>query len=166
MTELETAIADNRAAVDEFVAAAENIDAGKWGTSRVEGKWSPGQIVEHLALTYEYNRRVVAGTAEGMPFPLVLLRPLIRKMVVTDTLKAGKFTRRGRAPKFFQPGATPAPMTDTIARLTNAVRGFEADLRSRPRSDTIDHPVFGAVRVTDWMTLQAIHARHHRSQLS
>ena len=165
MTELETQIADNRASVDAFIATARAIDAAGWTTPRAQGAWCPGQIVEHLARTYEYNRRVLQGTAEGMPFPISLLKPLIRRMVVDNTLRAGRFTRKGRAPAFFQPSAVPAAAPDVIARLADAVRGFEADLRSRPRSETIEHPVFGTVRTTDWVKLQAIHARHHRAQL-
>jgi hypothetical protein len=166
MTELETAMADTRTAVDEFVAAAEAVPAAGWATPRAEGAWSPGQIAEHLALTFEYNRKVLRGTAEGLPFPLGLLfRPLLRRLVIDKTLQAGRFTRKGRAPAPFRPGPTPAPLPDAVARLRTAVSGLEADLRSRPRSETIDHPVFGAIRTVDWMTVQAIHIRHHRAQL-
>jgi hypothetical protein len=166
VTELETEIAGNRAAVEEFVAAIRAVDAGRWGAPRAERAWSPGQVAEHLALTYEYNRKVVHGTAEGLPFPLgPILRPLLRRVVIDNTLKAGRFTRKGRAPAPFRPGPTPAAPADAIARLTAAVSGLEADLRSRPRSETIDHPVFGTIRVADWMKVQAIHARHHRAQL-
>jgi len=165
MTELETEIAGNRSAVDEFIATARAIDAAGWTTPRAQGAWCPGQIVEHLARTYEYNRRVLQGTAEGMPFPISLLKPLIRRMIVDNTLRAGRFTRKARAPAFFQPSPAPQGAPDAIARLTNAVGGFEADLRSRPRSETIEHPVFGTVRTADWVKLQAIHARHHRAQL-
>ena len=49
MTELETALADNRAAVAEFVATARALDEGQWTTPRAGGAWSRGQIVEHLA---------------------------------------------------------------------------------------------------------------------
>ena len=48
----------------------------------------------------------------------------------------------------------------------SAVSALEVDLRSRPRSETIDHPVFGSIRVADWMQVQAIHARHHRAQIT
>jgi hypothetical protein len=167
MTELETQIADNRAAIEEFLAAVRAVDAARWATPRAEGVWSPGQVAEHLALTYEYNRKVVQGTAEGLPFPLgLMLRPLLRRIVIDNTLKAGKFTRKGRAPKPFRPGPTPPAPADAIARLTSAVSGMEADLRSRPRSETIDHPVFGSIRTVDWIKVQAIHTRHHRAQLT
>jgi DinB superfamily len=166
MTEIETAIADNRAAVDEFVAAANGIDPAKWKTPLGEGKWSPAQIAEHLAIIYEYNRKVVTGTAgKGAP---KFLQPLARWFIVTRTLKAGAFTRKGRAPKIFQPTSTPEAAAPLLMRLTNAVRGFENDIRSgHPEGrHTVAHPFFGTLPTVDYLRLQAIHARHHRSQLT
>jgi hypothetical protein len=166
MTQIETAIADNRAAVDEFIATARAINPTVWMTPRGEGQWSPAQIVEHLALVYEYSRNVVMGTAgKGIPR---LLQPLLRRFVVDSTLKAGKFTRKGKAPGIFQPSPMPpAPAEDLIARLGAAVNGFEAGIRSgHPEArHAVRHPYFGSVPTTDFVRLQAIHARHHRAQL-
>ena len=166
MTEIETAIADNRAAVEEFIAAARGVDAGKWGTPLAEGKWSPAQIVEHLAIVYEYNRKVVTGTAgKGAP---KFLQPLAKWFVVTKTLKAGGFTRKGRAPGIFQPTAAPAAAVPLLARLATALSGFENDIRSgHPEArHNVAHPFFGKLPTVDYLRLQAIHARHHRSQLT
>ena len=110
------------------------------------------------------------GTDEGARLPR-LLRPLVqrlaRRVVVDSTLKAGRFTRKGRAPGVFQPSPTPAPAADVLARVEVAVRGLEADIRSRhPEARrTIPHPIFGALATTAWVRLQAIHVRHHRAQL-
>lgn len=167
MTELETAIADNRAAVEEFVAAARRLDAATWAAARGENRWSPAQIAEHLAIVYEYNRKVVKGEAgKGAPR---FLQPVARWFIVDRTLKAGRFTRKGRAPAIFRPVATaPAAASELLARLTAAVSGLEADIRSGHPAGrhTIAHPFFGTLDTKEWMTLQAIHARHHRSQLT
>jgi hypothetical protein len=167
MTELETAIAENRAAVEEFVAAARALDASKWSATRGEKQWSPAQIAEHLAIVYEYNRKVLKGEAgKGAPR---FLQPLAKWFIVDRTLKAGRFTRKGRAPAIFQPVAkTAAPSSELLARLTAAVAGMEADIRSgHPEGRHVTaHPFFGPVPTIDWIKLQAIHARHHRSQLT
>jgi hypothetical protein len=167
MTNLETAIADNRAAVEEFVAAARCLDASAWAAPRVENKWSPAQIAEHLAIVYEYNRKVVKGEAgKGAPR---FLQPVARWFIVDRTLKAGRFTRKGRAPAIFQPVAkTPPAPSELLERLTAAVIGMEADIRSGHPAGrhTVAHPFFGTLQTIDWLTLQAIHARHHRSQLT
>ena len=167
MTELETAIAENRAAVEEFVAAARALDAAKWAAPRGENQWSPAQIAEHLAIVYEYNRKVLKGEAgKGAPR---FLQPLAKWFIVDRTLKAGRFTRKGRAPAIFRPVAqTAAPSSELLARLTAAVAGMEADIRSgHPEGRHVTaHPFFGPVPTIDWIKLQAIHARHHRSQLT
>jgi hypothetical protein len=166
MTELETAIADNRIAVDEFIAKARAIDPAAWTASRGEGRWSPAQIAEHLAIVYEYNRKVVTGTAgKGAPG---FLKPFARWFIVDRTLKAGRFTRKGRAPAIFQPSATPGPAAEVLGRLTKAVSGFESDIRSgHPEGrHRVRHPFFGPLPTIDYLRLQAIHARHHRSQLT
>ena len=166
---LETQIADNRAAVDEFIAAARAIDEARWSASRAEGAWTPAQIAEHLAIVYEYNLTVVTGTAPS-PIPR-LVRPIIQRlargMIVDSTLKAGRFTRKGRAPGMFQPSAAPSPQAEVLARLDAAVRRLEDHLRSRRAGaiDTIAHPIFGTLPTANWMRVQAIHARHHRAQL-
>lgn len=169
MTDLETQLADNRAAVEAFVAAARAVDASRWQAAAAEGKWSPAQIAEHLAIVYEYNRTIALGTASS-PIPWLLrplVQPLARRIIVTNTLQAGRFTRKGRAPGIFQPSATPPAPDAVLARLDAAVRGFEGDLRSRhPEARrTIAHPIFGTIPTADWIHLQAIHARHHRAQL-
>jgi Protein of unknown function (DUF1569) len=166
MTELETAIADNRAAVEEFIARARGIDPVAWSAPRGEGRWTAAQVAEHLAIVYEYNRKVITGTAGGGAPRF--LQPLARWFIVDRTLKAGRFTRKGRAPGIFQPSAAPAPSTELLDRLTKAVSGFESDIRSgHPEArHTVRHPFFGPLPTVDYLRLQAIHARHHRSQLT
>ena len=165
MSDIETTLADHHKAVDEFVAAARTLDAAKWTTPRAPGKWTPAQIAEHLAITYEYNRGVVAGTASGgAPF---FLRPLIRRFIVDSTLKAGRFTRTGRTPKIFEPSAAPGPSGQVLARLQSAVAAFEGDVRTGQREgrEVVNHPFFGKLPASDYLRLQAIHSRHHRPQL-
>src|SRR3954447_7125764 len=95
MSYLDAAIADNHQAVDEFTAAARAIDATRWTLPRAAGKWSPAQVVEHIALTYEYSRAVLNHTAPGPSAPR-LLRPLVRRFFVNPVLKRGSFKPNGR----------------------------------------------------------------------
>jgi hypothetical protein len=166
MTELEAAIADNRAAVEEFIATAQSLDSTVWARARSQGGWTPAQIVEHIVLAYEYSGDVVKGTATGgVPR---LFRPLLRRLVVDSTLKAGRFTRKGKAPAVFRPSDTPAAKSELLDRLDRAVGAFEAAIRSgHPEGrHNVNHPAFGRVPTADYVRLQAIHARHHRTQLA
>ena len=58
--------------------------------------------------------------------------------------------------------------TKELTRLTTALAGFENDIRSgHPEGrHAVAHPFFGTLPTTDYLRLQAIHARHHRSQLT
>lgn len=166
MTELETAIADNHSAVQEFIGTARAMTAQQWTTPREPGKWTPAQIAQHLVITYEYGITLAKGEAKGgIPF---FLKPLARRMIVDSTLKAGRFTRKGRTPKMFEPSGAPPAASIVLPRLDAALTGLEAAIRSRHPEGrhTLNHPFFGKLATTDYVRLQAIHARHHRAQLA
>ena len=59
MTDINDALAANRAATIDFVAAAERSEA-TWTTPRAPGKWSPSQVVEHVAHCWEESANVVS----------------------------------------------------------------------------------------------------------
>jgi hypothetical protein len=166
MSDLHAAIADNHKAVDEFTATARAVDRARWSLPRAEGKWSPAQVVEHIALTYEYSRAVLNNNAPGPAAPR-FLRPLVRRFFVNPVLKRGRFKPNGRAPAMFQPSSSPDAPAELLSRLETAVRVFEDELRAAAHSGraTLDHPFFGTMPMTDYLRLQAIHARHHRAQL-
>jgi len=167
MTELETRIADNRAAVAEFVVTARSIDPARWNAPRAGGGWSPAQIAQHVALVYEYSRDLVMGKPRRGSLPR-FLRPLLRRIVVDSTLKAGRFTRKGRAPAMFQPSPAAPSAGEGIARLEAALASFEAAIRSgHPEGrHYVTHPYFGRIPTGDYVRFQAIHTRHHLAQLT
>ena len=164
MTQLETSLADNHAAVEEFMATARSLDARQWSTPRAEGAWSPGQVVQHVTIVYEYSRDVARGAPSGGSLP-GFLRPLLRRFAVDPALKAGQFTRKGRSPGFLQPAATSAPQAEAIPRLEKALREFEDAIRASNGAD-VNHPFFGRMTAANYLRFQAIHTRHHRRQLT
>jgi hypothetical protein len=52
MADVNDVLAANRAAVIDVVVAAER-SAATWTTPRAPGKWSPSQVVEHVARSLE-----------------------------------------------------------------------------------------------------------------
>ena len=62
MPDISAALSDNHAAVDDLIAAA-NRSESVWTTPRASGKWSPQQVVEHVALSLEESGNVVAWRA-------------------------------------------------------------------------------------------------------
>src|SRR5206468_3575925 len=116
--------------------------AARWDQPRAPGKWSPGQVTEHVTLAYEFNRRLLHGDASGMVGAPRLLRPLLRKVLLGTVLRRGRFIPGSKAPKRFRPSASPAAQTSLLSRLEAAGAAFEADAKSL-RAPAIDHPFFG-----------------------
>jgi hypothetical protein len=119
--------------------------------------------VEHVALAYETNTGVLHGRAP-MTAPR-WLRPLIRTLGLKPVLRRGRFIPGSKSPRVFRPGPVPAPPGQLLQRLAAAASAFEADAAALP-SETLDHPFFGRLRLSDFVRLQEIHTRHHRGQLS
>jgi len=166
--DLRTAVENNHEAVEKFIRAARAVPATRWQEPRAEGKWSPAQVTEHLAVAYELSRKMVAGNAnvtEGLP-PRIL-QPLIRTVVRLTVLRTGKFMR-AKAPAFFQPSSSPASQEVLCKRLEAASNGFEQDaMRAKQTGQTaFDHAFFGRFGVAEYLQLQAYHTVHHRAQLS
>jgi len=163
MADLETALAAHRQAVEDFLSTARGVPVAQWGQPRAPGKWSPGQVTEHVARAYEMNRRVVNGSFPGSGAPR-LMRPLLRTFLLNPVLKRGKFLPGSKSPRVFRPGALPPQQAPLIGRLQIAVKNFEADASAVTR-DFIEHPIFGRLGLADFVRLQEIHTRHHRNQL-
>ena len=164
MPDLETTLHAHHQAVETFFAAARAIPATQWGQPRAAGKWSPGQVAEHIALAYEVNRAVLHGTAPGAAAPRIL-RPLIRTFLLKPVLRRGRFIPGSKSPKVFQPSGSPAAPAVLLDRLRAAVAAFERDAAAA-RAATIDHPFFGRLALVDFVRLQEIHTQHHRGQMT
>ncbi len=163
MSDLQRTLDAHRAAVADFLEAAAAVPAARWTMPRAPGKWSPGQVVEHLALAYEVNRGVLHGIAPGMQAPK-LLRPLIRWIGLMPVLRRGRFIPGSKSPKIFRPSDSPAEQPVLLARARKAMESFHADAARLDRP-TLDHPFFGRLTLRDFIRLQEIHARHHRGQI-
>jgi uncharacterized damage-inducible protein DinB len=164
MTDLQTVLQAHHQAIEDFLTAARAVPPTQWSQPRAPGKWSPGQVAEHLALAYEVNRGVLHGGASPVTAPR-WLRPLIRKFLLGNVLRRNRFIPGIESPKAFRPSSAPAAPVQLLGRLAGAVAAFEADAGALGTT-TIDHPFFGRVPLGDFVRLQEIHTRHHRGQLT
>jgi hypothetical protein len=166
MTDLQTVTSDSRRAVGAFVAAARAVPASAWTRPAAPGKWSPGQVTEHVALAYELSYAVLRKTYAGYSLPR-LLRPVARKVFLARVLRRGAFGAGNKAPEPLRPGPSPPAPETLTARLQSSAAGLEADLAvaARTGQTTVDHPFFGRLPLTDLLRLQVIHTQHHRRQL-
>lgn len=163
MADLDAVLAANRAAVDDLIAAGER-SGWAWATPRAPGKWSPSQVVEHVARGLDESANVVSGAPSKFPKLPGFLRPLIR-VFFNRIVKKGTFpkTRTSKA-------LDPARGSDTPAlarvRVEASLARFEQECRARAAAgQRVASTVFGTVSVEDYVRFQELHARHHRKQI-
>ena len=163
MADVNDALAANRGAVLDLVAAAER-SAATFTTPRAPGKWSPSQVVEHVAGGLEEGANVVSG-APSIAMPPAFLRPLLR-LYFNRILKKGVFPNGFKAHKALDPVTGPATPAQARVRLEGALARFDQECRRRVASG--QHVVstgFGTVSVEDWVRFSALHTRHHSKQV-
>ena len=163
MADVNDVLAATRAAVIDFVAAAER-SAATWTTPRAPGKWSPNQVVEHVARCWEESANVVSG-APSIPMPPAFLRPLLR-LYFNWILKKGVFPKGFKAHKAMNPTSGPATPAEARVRLEGALARFDQECRRRVVSgQRVVSTGFGTVSVEDFVRFNALHTRHHCKQM-
>jgi hypothetical protein len=164
LADVNDALAANRAAFMDLLAAAER-SAATWTAPPVPGKWSPSQVVEHVARGLEEAVNVVSG-APSIPMLPALLRPLAR-LYFNRILKKGVFPKGFKAHKAMNPASGPATPAEARARVEGALARFDQECRRR--ADSGQHVVstgFGTVSVEDFVRFSALHTRHHCKQMT
>jgi len=164
MADVNDVLAANRAAVLDLVGAAER-SATTWTTPRAPGKWSPSQIVEHVARGLEEAANIISGAPSIVPMPPAFLRPLVR-LYFNRILKKGVFPNGWKAAKVMDPASGPATPAEARVRLEGAFARFDQECRRRAGSG--QHVVstgFGMVSVEDLVRYNAMHTRHHCKQM-
>ena len=163
MPALDSVLDSNRAAVSDFLAAAEQV-APVWEVPRAPGKWSPCQITEHVARTLEEGAHLVAGDTSVFPTLPPVIRPLVRSIFFKRVLKKDAFPN-AKTVKALNPPDGPSP-AEARGRLEDALESFQDACRAQAaRGQPIDHPVFGRVSVEDYAKFMKLHTEHHRQQL-
>jgi hypothetical protein len=163
MADVNDVLAANRAAVLDLIAAAER-SAATWTTPRAPGKWSPSQVVEHVARGLEEGANIVSG-APSIPMPPALLR-LVGRLFFYRTLKKDAFPKGFKSHKAMNPASGPATPAEARVRLEGAFARFDQECRRRAASG--QHVVstgFGTVSVEDLVRFNGIHTRHHCKQM-
>jgi hypothetical protein len=164
VADINTALAQSREAVDALIAAGERTGPA-WIVPRAAGKWSPSQIVEHVARSLEESANLVAGRPSKFPKLPALVHPVLRGLVFNRVIRKGTFPK-GRTTKAMNPAGGPATPAEGRARLESAHRSFDEACRQlASRGERVRSSVFGAVRLEDYVRFMELHTRHHRKQI-
>ena len=92
MPDINAVLTENRSAVDDLMVAADKSES-VWTTPRAAGKWSPSQVVEHVAMVLEESGNVVAGAPSKFPTLPRFVRPLVRGIFFNRILKKEAFPK-------------------------------------------------------------------------
>jgi hypothetical protein len=164
MPDIDRPLAELRAAVGELVTAADRAGAS-WTRPRAPGKWSPSQVVEHVARIMEESANVADGRPSRFPTMPFLLRPILRILFFKRTLRRNDFPKM-KAIDAFVPIAGPGTPADGRDRLQGAITLFDQACRARAASgQKVASTIFGAVPVADFARFQELHVRHHIQQM-
>ncbi|MBY0495007.1 MAG: DUF1569 domain-containing protein [Cyanobacteria bacterium] len=159
--DLPSALAESRAALQKLVAAGEKCGTS-WTTPRAPGKWSPSQIVEHVARVLEESGKTIKGEPSAFPGLPPFLRPLIRGLFFNRILKKNRFIN-GRTNRALNPIAGPPTPAEGRTRLQRAHDAFERACKDSP--PRFVHGVFGDISTTEYARFQALHTLHHAEQV-
>ena len=154
-------------AVSRFVEAAERLDDVAWRARTAADKWCPGQVAEHIALTYDSLLKELQGVGgprkPRLPF---WKRTLLRWRVLPQILNEGIFPK-ARAPREIRPPDEPRPQPAVLEMLRADADRFEADLaQARGQGGgRLTHAYFGRLAPDEMLRLMTAHTEHHRRQL-
>jgi hypothetical protein len=158
---------EHRREVASFLAIVEALDDAAWAREPAPGKWSPGQITEHLVLSYAAMRRELEGGVGLRLRTTFWRRLLIRWRYLPMVLREKRLPAGARAVREIRPSGEPRPRTVAAPDLREQARRFEEELtRARDRGRVrLTHPFFGRLGADEAMRFVAVHAAHHRGQL-
>ncbi len=166
MSELEDVIAENRKATERFLATARSVPKEKWAVPVADGKWSPAQIVDHIAVTTEVALKAINGDPSMGSIPK-FLRWLPRKLGFDPTIKNGRFPEKQRGPAIFAPSTGHPAYEVSVERLNRAIVALETHVRAliAANQHSFEHTFFGRVGIADYVRFGTLHTEHHERQL-
>jgi DinB superfamily len=163
MADIDTALAASRDAVDQMIRAGEQSGAA-WNAPRAPGKWSPSQIVEHVARGLDEAANIVAGRPT-LPIPPAVVR-LIARFMFKRVLRKAAFPKGFKAHKAMNPASGPATPAEGRIRLETAHQKFDEACRRIAAEGRPITTGFGSVPVQDFVRFDELHMRHHTKQIA
>lgn len=165
MVDINAALAASKEAVDQLAATGEHTGPA-WAAPRAPGKWSPSQIVEHVARALEESANVAAGRPSKFPKLPAVLHPVVRGLLFKRVLKKAAFPK-AKTNKAMNPASGPATPAEGRVRLETAHKTFDEACRQlASRGERMRTTTFGAVGVEDYVRFMEIHTRHHGKQMT
>ncbi len=157
---------EHRRVVDECAAMIREVAGADWASVRDPKKWSPAQIAEHLAVSYDPLLSELEGGA-GMRMVVPWWKRRILRWKFLPSILAGTFPRGVPAPREVRPTST-APTPGAGAQRLTERAGVFVDSFARAHAAgraRVTHPYLGTLEDTVALRFLTSHVRHHEKQL-
>ena len=163
-SELNTSLRGVHDAIGALLATADGVRSA-WKVPRAPGKWSPSQVVEHVARIMDESAKAAAGAPSVFPTIHPFLRPIVRVLVFKRILRRNAFLKMKAIEAMDPPTGSPTPREARV-RLDAVLLRFDQACRARAASgQDVASTMFGSVSVADFARFQELHVRHHHLQL-
>jgi len=164
MADINTALAASKQAIDQLIMAGERTGPA-WTAARAPGKWSPSQIVEHVARSLEESANMAAGRPSKFPKLPAVIHPVVRGLLFKRVLRKAGFPK-AKTNKAMDPASGPATPAEGRVRLEAAHRKFDEACRQiATHGERMRTTIFGAVPVEDYVRFMELHTKHHGKQM-
>jgi len=164
MADINAALGASKEAIDQLIMAGERPGPA-WTAARAPGKWSPSQIVEHVARSLEESANMAAGRPSKFPRLPSVIHPVVRSLLFKRVLRKAGFPK-AKTNKAMNPASGPATPAEGRARLETAHQKFDEACRHiASHGERMRTTNFGAVPVEDYVRFMELHTRHHGKQM-
>ena len=164
MPNINTALEASQDAMEQLIIAGERTKSA-WTSPRAPGKWSPSQIVEHVARSLEESANMAAGRPSKFPKLPGVFHPIVRGLLFKRVLRKAAFPK-AKTNKAMNPASGPATPAEGRARLETAHKKFDEACRQVvSQGERMRTTIFGAVPVEDYVRFMELHTRHHAKQM-
>src|SRR5712692_7125970 len=90
LADINTALEASKDAIEQLILAGDRTRTA-WTSPRAPGKWSPSQIVEHVARSLEESANMAAGRPSKFPKLTGLVHSIVRWLLFTRVLRKVAF---------------------------------------------------------------------------
>ena len=164
MADINTVLDASKNAIEQLIIAGERTGTA-WASPRAPGKWSPSQIVEHVARSLEESANMAAGRQSKFPKLPALVHPIVRRLLFKRVLRKAAFPK-AKTNKAMNPASGPATPEEGRARLETAHQKFDEACRQvASHGEWMRTTIFGAVHVAEYVRFMELHTRHHGKQM-
>lgn len=166
--EREHALAEMEVSHQVFLEATRGLSPEQWNFQIAANCWSPAQCAEHIAIIeIAALQRVIP---KGLSEPADPERRKALKYSDAEVQRLGK--DRGNklsAPERVLPSGRLGSPEEIVAKLAEAraaMKSFVQSTQDDLRNHFVDHPIFGALDLYQWILLAPAHMVRHSEQIN